>query len=247
MKKRLYIANWKMNLTSLAAATLAQNFKKIKSPSATLIVAPSLNALERVATKIKSSKIALSAQNLAATPKGAFTGEVSGAMLRASGCKYVLIGHSERRKYFGETDATVNQKMQLALDNKLTPILCVGETLVEREKGERDQVIARQLREAFAHIAFTREKVIVAYEPVWAIGTGKVASPADVEHVLALIKKTLSKVAGSEYFEKNVAVVYGGSVDPSNVADFKRLEALNGFLVGGASLNYADFSRIIGA
>ena len=210
-----------------------------------VVVAPPYTALHAVGKALEGTGIGLSAQNVHHEPKGAFTGEVSVAMLKDAGCGYVIIGHSERRQYFGETDGSVNKKFAAALAAGLTPIVCVGETLEERERGDAFKVIERQLAGGFDQAGPKQmETAVIAYEPVWAIGTGKTASPAQAQEVHAFIRGWLTKTHG-EGIAQAVRIQYGGSVKPDNVAELMGMEDIDGALVGGAALTADSFSKLV--
>jgi triosephosphate isomerase len=212
-----------------------------------VVLCPPFPALESVARALAGTRLQLGAQNLHAEAQGAFTGEVSGAMLFAAGCRWVLVGHSERRQLMGETDAHVAAKLRAAHREALTPIACVGETLAERERGETEAVLVRQVSAAFHGLepALARATVL-AYEPVWAIGTGKVATPEQARDAHRVIRATLDRVAG-EGSGAAIAILYGGSVNPGNVAALFAESELDGALVGGASLEAASFWKIVAA
>jgi triosephosphate isomerase len=210
-----------------------------------VLVAPSFPSLGPVADCLQGSRVLLAGQNLYWEDKGAFTGEVSGPMLTAAGCTHVIVGHSERRQLFGDSDEWVARKVSAALRNRLTPIMCVGETLREREASETWAVIDRQVRAGLYGLdAGSIARVIVAYEPVWAIGTGKVATPEQAQEVHASIRALLDELAGPAV-AAGIRILYGGSVKPDNVDALMRQPDLDGALVGGASLNAADFTRIV--
>ena len=203
---------------------------------------PPFTALETAARTLRGSPIRLSAQNLHAETHGAFTGEVSGPMLKAVGCQYVIIGHSERRQYCGETDEQVAQKVKAAQRDGLTPIVCVGETAAERERDNTLTVISRQIQAGLA--AQSSAALVLAYEPIWAIGTGQTASPEQAQAVHAAIRRTLAELAGPSSADA-VRIVYGGSVKPDNVDGLLAQPDIDGALVGGASLQAASFARIV--
>src|SRR5574340_1595935 len=207
---------------------------------------PPFTALQAVRDALGSSPLfLLGAQNLYWEEKGAFTGEVSGAMLKNLGCHFVLIGHSERRQYFGEQDAWTNKKVLAAIRHGLQPILCVGETLQDRDAGNTDMVIQRQLRAGLAGIEATSlEGITIAYEPVWAIGTGRAASSDQAVPVHRLIRRTIDGLSGSNSGSR-IRILYGGSVTPQNIADFLVSEEIDGALVGGACLDPVSFATLI--
>jgi len=243
----LMAGNWKMHATRAEAAALAEGIKAGTAGVAgrEVLVAPPATALETVARALRGTSVLLAGQNLHWEPKGAFTGEVSAPMLRDVGCTHVIIGHSERRQFFGETDATVSKKGAAAREHGLIPIVCVGETLAEREAGKTLAVIDRQVRDGLpvtdgAAIA----GLIVAYEPVWAIGTGKVATPQQAQEVHAHIRGLLAGLAGQDA-ARACRILYGGSVKADNVDELMRQPDIDGALVGGASLQVESFVRIV--
>jgi triosephosphate isomerase len=247
-KKRvaLIAGNWKMYKTISEAVALFHELKKSFAGigDREILICPPAVAIGTLAPLVKGTNIRLGAQNLHWETQGAFTGEISGLMLKEAGCQYVIIGHSERRQYFGETDESVNKKMKAAFAHGLTPIVCVGETLQEREAGQTFKVIERQIRDGLAGIATHQApKLVIAYEPVWAIGTGKTATPQQAQEVHAFIRKLLSEL-GKETAEK-IRILYGGSVKPDNMDALMAEPDIDGGLVGGASLKAEDFSRIV--
>jgi len=247
-KRRPIIAgNWKMNKTTVEAHDLASKLipliAEIKGRD--IVLAPPFTALQSVAGVIKGTGIALSAQNLHWEDKGAFTGEISAEMLLDLGCKYVIIGHSERRQFFGENDETVNKKLRQALNKGLLPIVCVGETLKEREAGKANEVIERQVTGALKGVtAAEMQKVIIAYEPVWAIGTGKTATPDQANEIHNFIRKKSEIVYGKE-IAGALRIQYGGSVTPENVSTLMAMPDIDGALVGGASLKPESFAALV--
>jgi triosephosphate isomerase len=246
MRKKLIAGNWKMNTDRAAATKLARGVVDSagKHADVDLLVCPPFVYLVPVSEIVKDTKVALGAQNMYHEANGAFTGEISAAMLTDIGCSHVILGHSERRHILKETDADVNKKTLAALAAGLVPIVCVGELLAERESGQTAAVIRRQFEGSLANVAADQiEKIVIAYEPVWAIGTGKVATPDEAEEVHAELRELLTK----RYNEKsadNVRILYGGSVKPSNAKDLLSQPNIDGALVGGASLNADDFLGI---
>ncbi len=243
----LLAGNWKMHGTAPEAVQLAAAVVGAVRDVADrdVLVAPPFPSLAPVAERLKGSRVLLAAQNLHWEDKGAFTGEVSGPMLAAVGCTHVIVGHSERRQLFGDTDEWVARKVGAALRSGLTPIMCVGETLQEREANETWAVIDRQLRAAlFGLDPAAIAGLVLAYEPVWAIGTGKVATPEQAQEVHGSIRALLGELAGPAVAGQ-VRILYGGSVKPDNIDALMRQPDLDGALVGGASLNAADFARIV--
>jgi triosephosphate isomerase len=247
-KRRPILAgNWKMNMTATQARELASKLIPLVSAvkDRDIVLGPPFTALSAVADTIKGTNISLSAQNLHGEDKGAFTGEISADMLLDSGCKYVIIGHSERRQYFGETDETVNKKVKQALNKGLLPILCVGETLAERESGKLNDIISRQVTGGLKDVsAEDMKKVVIAYEPVWAIGTGKTATPEQANEVHALIRQRVKALYTADIAEC-LRIQYGGSVTPENVSTLMAMPDIDGALVGGASLKPESFAALI--
>lgn len=248
MKRKPFLAgNWKMHLTRAEARRLAEQLKASLSEvgGRDVAVAPPFTALATVGEVLAGSSIALAAQNLHEEPKGAYTGEISGPMLVDLGCRYVIIGHSERRQYFSETDEAVNRKIRAALAVGLAPIVCVGETLSEREAGRTLTVVERQVRGALrGYETSALEKVTLAYEPVWAIGTGRTATPEQAEEVQGEIRKILARIGGPRAAEQ-IRILYGGSVKPDNIDALMAQPDIDGALVGGASLDAGSFARIV--
>jgi len=246
MRRKLIAGNWKMNTDRAAAIKLARGVvgRAGMHAAVDLLVCPPFVNLFPVNEIVKGTPVALGAQNMYHEASGAFTGETSAAMLLDAGCQYVILGHSERRHILGETDAAVNKKTIAALAAGLTPIVCVGELLDERESGQTSVVIRRQFEASLANVPADQiEKVVIAYEPVWAIGTGKVATPEQAEEVHAELRGLLTQ----RYNEKaaaNVRILYGGSVKPSNAKELLSQPNIDGALVGGASLNPDDFLGI---
>ncbi|MGD0783582.1 MAG: triose-phosphate isomerase [Candidatus Aminicenantales bacterium] len=249
MRRRLppFVAgNWKMNLTRAEAGALLDAVAK-GTPAlapAELVVLPPYTALAEAASRLAGGPVAWGAQNLHWEDKGAFTGEISGPMLADAGCRFVTVGHSERRQYFGETDETVNRRTLAALRAGLRPIVCVGETLEQRESGNTMEVIAGQLDKGLSGLAVEPfGRVVLAYEPVWAIGTGRTASPAQAEEVQAFIRSRLREKYGQTAADC-ATIIYGGSVKTANAYFLFKEQNIDGFLVGGASLEAGSFLRI---
>jgi triosephosphate isomerase len=245
MGRYLIAGNWKMNLNSTEANALAAAIAaKAGEVAADLLVCPPNVYLAQVASAIQGARVSLGAQNVYHEASGAFTGETSVGMLGDIGCQYVILGHSERRHVLGETDADVNKKLHAALAAKITPIVCVGELLAERESGTTDAVIKAQFEGSLAGVtAEQAREIVLAYEPVWAIGTGKVATPAQAEEVHAGLRKLLADRYNAE-IAAGVRLLYGGSVKPENAAELMSQPNVDGVLVGGASLKAADFLAI---
>ena len=246
MPRRKFICgNWKMHKTTGEAVQLVRELRQRIETKAQLAVAPPFTALSRVKEALVGSPIQLFAQNCHHEKQGAFTGEVSAPMLKELGCDGVILGHSERRQYFGETDEGVNRKLKAAIEAGLHPIVCVGETLQEREANRTWEVVSRQVRQALAGISAEQVgRCTLAYEPVWAIGTGKTATTAQAQEVHGQIRGLLRELAGAPAAEA-VRIQYGGSVKPENAAELLAQPDIDGALVGGASLKAEDFARII--
>ena len=244
MRKWIVAGNWKMHNTISESVALAKAIKEGTTglKNGEVVVAPPFTALRSVGDAIKGSAVTLAAQNMYYEDRGAFTGEVSPLMLKDVGCTYVIIGHSERRKYFNESDENVNFKVKKALAAGLRPIVCVGETDGERNKGFTQSVVNRQVRGAFTGID-NIDNVVIAYEPVWAIGTGKVATPAQAEDVHDFIRRLLVEMYGC--VAADVRILYGGSVTQDNIGELIAIEDIDGALVGGASLKPDGFLGII--
>lgn len=246
-RKPIIAGNWKLNKTIKEAIELVTLLKRNirDAASVDVVVCPPFTALSDLSEILMDTDIRLGAQDLYWEEKGAFTGEVSGSLVKDAGASYVIIGHSERRQFFHETDATVNRKTKAALKIALIPIVCVGETLAEREKNQTLTVLETQLKGAFADLTVQdMASVIVAYEPVWAIGTGKVATPAQAQQAHAFIRKWIKNRFDQDVAAK-IRIQYGGSVKADNIAELMREEDIDGALVGGASLDAQSFSDII--
>lgn len=248
MSRRVFIAgNWKMNKTAAETKALAVELKA-KFAGVTGIevaICPTFTSLAAAVEVLKGSNVKVGAQNIHWADNGAFTGEISGAMLKEIGVEYVIIGHSERRQYFGETDETVNKRIKAALKNGLKPIVCVGETLAEREGNKTEAVLDTQVKGAFAGLsAADMATVVIAYEPVWAIGTGKTATNEIAQAAHAFIRKLLTDLFGSAVAE-SISIQYGGSMKADNSAALIAQKDIDGGLVGGASLKAADFEALV--
>ncbi len=246
MRQIIIAGNWKMHKTVSEAVSFVQELKqKDLNPAVEVVVCPPFTALASVAEALKDSSIALAAQNMHWENQGAYTGEISPVMLKELGCKYVVLGHSERRQYFGETDETVNKKVKAALAAAIIPIVCVGETLEQREAGTTEQIVATQTKGGLQGL--TAEQVaslVIAYEPVWAIGTGKTASDEDAQQVNQYIRQVVASEFGNTTAEA-VRIQYGGSVKAGNAKGLMSQPDIDGGLVGGASLTVDDFVGII--
>lgn len=222
---------------------LKNSLKDVKNTE--ILVCPSFTALSEVSKLVKGSNIELGAQNVCYEDKGAFTGEVCSNMLKELGCKYVIIGHSERRHILKESDEIINQKIKNAVKNGLKSILCVGETLQEKEKNKTEEIIVNQIKKGLKDISKEDMKnIVLAYEPVWAIGTGKNASPAQAQEIHIIIRDLIKEMFGED-ISQNIRIIYGGSVKPDNIGDLMMQSDIDGVLVGGASLKAEDFSKIV--
>lgn len=249
MKSPLVVGNWKMHRTEREAIGLARAIRKglRGSRGVEVVLAPPFTALSVVRGAIRGSRLQLSAQDVHWETEGAFTGAISPGMLKEAGCGFVIVGHSERRRLFNETDQTVSRKIASALGVALRPILCVGETWEERRRGKTMRVIRRQLQVALKGLGKNAiKKITIAYEPVWAIGTGRNATADQVSEVHRRIRGFLKKLAGAEVGAR-CRILYGGSVRPENAGELSRAAEVNGLLVGGASLKAMDFLTIIRA
>jgi triosephosphate isomerase len=247
MRKKLIAANWKMYKTPDQTRDFFRDFLPLVQghDRDEIVVCPTCLCLDAAVTAAKGSNVTVGAQNLLWEKEGAFTGEVNAAMLLAVGATHVIIGHSERRQYFGETDDTVNLKLKSALEAGLVPIACVGEVLEEREAGLTDDVLRRQCMRAFHKVSARKAaKLVVAYEPVWAIGTGKTATPQIASDAHVIIRGEAAKAFGQE-FADHLRILYGGSVKPENAHALMSEEEIDGGLVGGASLDPKSFSAIV--
>jgi triosephosphate isomerase len=247
MVKPFIAGNWKMNKTIPEAVDFANHLKSLIAglDDLDVVIAPPFTALQPMAEELKGSNIRLAAQNLSDKAEGAYTGEVSARMLADAGCAYVIIGHSERRTLYGERDAVINAKIKIALASGLKPIFCIGETLAEREENRTFNVIERQIKEGLNNLnSGDIRRLVIAYEPVWAIGTGKTATPAQAQEVHARIRQLMEKAYG-ENVATDVPVIYGGSVNPENISVLMAERDIDGALVGGASLKLESFVRII--
>jgi triosephosphate isomerase len=246
MRRKLIAGNWKMYKTIAEAVALVDEIKKgIAGAPGDTLVAPPYTALAAVVAAAKGSAVAVASQNMHFEKEGAFTGEVSASMLKDIGVTHAILGHSERRQYFAETDDGVAKKTKVALDNALTPISCLGETLAEREAGRTTEVVGRQLNAILdAVTADEARRIVIAYEPVWAIGTGKVATPEQAQEVHAFIRSRIASKHG-QAVAGVVRILYGGSVKPDNVKGLMALPDVDGALVGGASLKADSFLRLV--
>ena len=246
MRKAIIAGNWKMNKTPDEARALVEELiPLVADAECEVVVCPPFVDLCPVSKAIKGTNIHLGAQNIHWAKSGAFTGEISADMLKKFGVEYAIVGHSERRQYFGETDATVNMRAKAALENDITPIICVGESLEQRERGETDEFVASQVRGALEGIsADDARRIVIAYEPIWAIGTGRTATAEMAEETIIVIRKTLRSIFGNDAAE-TVRIQYGGSMNPQNAASLMAMENIDGGLIGGASLKAEDFSKVV--
>ena len=244
MRRPIIAGNWKMNNTAKEGVALIEALKPLVSDANcdVVVCVPAID-IPAAAEALKGSNIALGAQNVHFAPKGAYTGEISADMLKEYGVAYVIIGHSERRQYFGETDETVNKRTLAALAAGLIPIVCIGETLEERESGKTEAVLDRQIEEGMKGIDDI-SKIVIAYEPVWAIGTGRTATAEQANETIGFIRKTCAEVFCPKCAEK-VRIQYGGSMNAKNCKELMAMPEIDGGLIGGASLKAEDFSAIV--
>jgi len=246
-RKPLIAGNWKMYKTALEARDSAAALAKLVSDVKTsdVMIAPPYTALAAVSDVVQDTNIALGAQNLYWEAEGAYTGEISPSMLKATGCQYVIIGHSERRQYFGETDQGVNRKIKATVKADMIPVMCIGETEAQRESDETFSVLDKQVKIGLEGL-FSNDLInlVVAYEPVWAIGTGKTATSEQAQDVHRFLRALLAEQFDADYAD-TVRILYGGSVKPANIAELMAREDIDGALVGGASLDAETFSQIV--
>jgi triosephosphate isomerase len=245
MRKPLLAGNWKMYKTLSDARALAQGLKsKLQGlTDRDVLVCPPFTALSSVAQELKGSSLQWGGQNAHWEKEGAFTGDIAAVMLKDIGCTYAIVGHSERRQIFGETDAMVNKRMQGVLAVGLTPIVCIGETLAEREAGKTFSILERQIKESMAGLK-PESVIVIAYEPVWAIGTGKTATPDQAQEAHVYVRKQFGALYGPKAAEA-VRILYGGSVKPDNAKALMGQGDIDGALVGGASLDVESFTKIV--
>ena len=245
-RKPIIAGNWKMNMTPAEAKELISALiPLVQDAQADVVICPPYLAIPTAAELVKGTNIALGAQNIHWAEKGAFTGEISAKMLKEVGVSYAIIGHSERRQYFGETDETVNIRTKAAIAAGITPIICVGESLEERETGKTEAIVSAQAEKALAGIEAEDVKaLVIAYEPIWAIGTGKTATKEQANETIACIRETVKKLYGKETAEA-VRIQYGGSMNPKNAAELMAMPEIDGGLIGGASLKAEDFSKVV--
>ncbi len=250
MRKNVVAGNWKMNTTLQEGVALAKDVNealKGVTPKCDVVICTPFTHLASVNAVIDTDKLGLGAENCADHKSGAYTGEVSAPMVASTGAKYVILGHSERRQYYGETSETLKEKVALALENGLTPIFCIGEVLEERENGTYNEVVKKQVEDALFHLSPEDfGKIILAYEPVWAIGTGKTATPEQAEDMHAHIRSLIADRYGKEVAD-NTSILYGGSCKPSNAKELFAKPDIDGGLIGGAALDAASFMGIVTA
>ncbi|OQA36738.1 MAG: Triosephosphate isomerase [Parcubacteria group bacterium ADurb.Bin326] len=250
MKKPIIIGNWKMKLDYRRSMALAQELATLANPVDTsdndVVVCPSHSSFLLVSEILKNSGVQMGVQDIFWEDNGAFTGCESPKFLSEAGCKYAIIGHSERRQNLGETDAVVHRKIKGALDNGIVPVLCVGETLAERQQGMADNIIFTQVTKALSGIDLvSSEELIIAYEPVWVIGSGRPIDPEEAERAFRIIYQAVVDLWPLTIAQTNVRIIYGGSIDASDFRDFSALDHFSGFLIGGASLKGEEFWEII--
>jgi triosephosphate isomerase len=250
-RKPIIAGNWKMNQTHTEAIALVRmlsyELREKDYERVEIVLCPPYTALRSVQLVLEDEYLpmGLGAQNLHWEDEGAYTGEISGVFLKALHCTYVIVGHSERRKYFGETDGTVNRRAHASFRHELKPIVCVGETLESREAGETEAVVGRQVRDGLLNLSNEQlSSLVVAYEPVWAIGTGKAATAEDANETIGFIRKTLASIS-NDGIAQGIRIQYGGSVSAGNIAQFMAQPEIDGALVGGASLDPKSFAMIV--
>lgn len=249
MRKKIVAGNWKCNTNLQEGINLAKEVDKLVSEEAVndvvVVLGVPFTHLTKVVETVNTGRIGVSAQNCAGEPKGAYTGEVSAEMVKSTGAEYVIIGHSERREYYGEDSEVLNKKLALALENNLTPIYCCGEPLEIREAENQNGYVKNQLKETIFNLSKEDfQKIVIAYEPIWAIGTGKTASSEQAQEIHAFIRSAIAEKFGSEVAEE-ISILYGGSCKPSNAKELFANKDVDGGLIGGASLNASDFMGII--
>ncbi len=246
-RRPLIAGNWKMHKTGEEAVAYAKALKPLVADVASvdIMIAPPFTALGSVAAEIKGTAIGLSAQNLDWHPEGAYTGEISAGMLTAAGCRYVIIGHSERRQYYGETDENINRKIQAATQAGLIPVFCIGETESQRDAGDTFSILDKQVQNGLKdQFLESLKSLVVAYEPVWAIGTGKTATKEQAQEVHSFLRQRFGAIYNTE-FAQGLRILYGGSVKPSNIKDLMAMQDIDGALVGGASLDPESFGQLV--
>jgi triosephosphate isomerase len=247
MRKKIIAGNWKMNKTGIEATSFARDLKvkTLNINKTEIVVCPPFTAILPVQEILKESRIKIGAQNVHWEPSGAYTGEVSAEMIEKAGCKYVIIGHSERRQYFGETNQTVNKKIKQTLTTSLSPIVCIGETLQQRQEGHTREVVKTQIIEGLERLSVDQiKRLVLAYEPIWAIGTGVTATPEQAEEVHQFIRELIQEIFNSQVAD-SAYILYGGSVKPENIKELLSQKNIDGGLIGGASLNVDLFVAMI--
>jgi len=248
MQNPLIIANWKMKLNASESLDLAKKIKKAstKYKDAEVVLCPQFTEITQVSEIIKDTKVNLGAQDCFWEEKGAFTGEISPKVLQEYGVKYVIVGHSERRQNLTETNEMIHKKVRLLLTVNMIPVLCIGETFKERQDGLKDVVLTKQLHTALNGLWFNKaDKLVVAYEPVWVIGSGQDVDPDEIEHTHQVIRQTLYDLFEEKVVDEQIKIIYGGSVDPENVAPYLSQRTVHGVLVGSASLDAMQFSAVV--
>ena len=246
-RKKIVAGNWKMNMTHDESVNLIEELKQISTNDVDIKIAPSFTNLDKAVSLLGSSKIEVIAQNVHFEERGAFTGEISIEMLKSVGVNSVIIGHSERRKYFNENDFILSKKTKTAIDNSMNIIFCIGEELSDREKGNHFELIKNQIISGLFTLDMQQIKnVVVAYEPIWAIGTGKTAANHQIQEMHEYIRKLFNDKYGSD-ISQQIRILYGGSVKPNNAEEIFSLKDIDGGLIGGASLNFSDFNAIVQA
>ena len=246
-RKKIVAGNWKMNMTLDESVNLINELKQISTNDVDIKIAPSFTNLNKAVSLLDSSEIEVIAQNVHFEERGAFTGEISIEMLKSVGVFSIIIGHSERRKYFNENDSILSKKAKMAIDNSLNIIFCIGEELSEREKGNHFELIKNQIINGLFDLDKDQIKnVVIAYEPVWAIGTGKTAENYQIQEMHEFIRKLFNDKYGSD-ISQQIRILYGGSVKPNNAEEIFSLNDVDGGLIGGASLNFSDFNAIVQA
>ena len=246
-RKKIVAGNWKMNMTIDESNDLINELKEVSENNVEIKIAPSFTNLHYAISLLKNSGIEVIAQNVHSEKRGAYTGEISTEMLKSIGVNTVIIGHSERRKYFNETDTILSKKVKAALENSLNVIFCIGEELSERESGNHFEIIKNQLTNALIDLKNSEIKnIVIAYEPVWAIGTGMTANNHQIQEMHVFIRELIHKKFGNEIADY-IRILYGGSVKPNNAKEIFSLNDVDGGLIGGASLNFSDFHSIINA
>lgn len=248
MRKIIIAGNWKMNKTvSETKEFFNKLLPEITQYNTNVVIGVPFTSLQTAITESKGSIVKIAAQNMNPNESGAFTGEISPLMLKDLGVEYVILGHSERREYYGETDEFINQKVLSAIHNDIRPILCVGETLSQREKGITNEVVREQITKGLANVCHEGIlKVVIAYEPIWAIGTGKTATPQMAEEVHSYIRQLLTELYSNE-IANQITIQYGGSMKPENVKELLKMDNIDGGLIGGASLDPSSFIKLIKA